>query len=109
MWPLKYREYVIRFTINKVNKTQVYLIYAAVCSFIPGIDEYVHIEEMSGRCYMNKKGAATIITMYGCFIPKLHILPKIFQKKYIKPILLTTLIKLSDKLIELVSEKLLLE
>lgn len=101
MWPLKNRDYVLRFTANKVNETQVDLRYTATSNYIPDINEYVRIEEMSGRWDVKKKGSLTIITMYGSFNPKLQIMPKIFQKKYVKLIPLSTLSELNNKLLAL--------
>ena len=101
VWPLKNRDYVLKFTANKVNETQVDLRYTAASKFIPDINEYVRIEEISGRWDLKKEGTVTTITMYGSFNPKLQIMPKVFQKKYAKQIPLSTLSELYDKLIAL--------
>lgn len=100
-WPLKNRDYVLRLTTNKINETQVDIRYSAASNFIPDTNEYVRIEEISGRWDVKKKGTVTTITMYGSFNPKLQIMPKVFQKKYVKQIPLSTLSDLSEKLIAL--------
>jgi len=100
-WPLKNRDYVLRFTANIVNETQVDLRYTAISNFIPDLEEYVRIEEMSGRWDVKKKGPLITITMYGSFNPRLQLMPRFFQKKYAKLIPLSTLSDLNDKLLTL--------
>ena len=101
IWPLKNRDYVLRFTASKVNETQVDLRYTAASKFIPDINEYVRIEEISGRWDVKKNGNVTTITMYGSFNPKLQIISKVFQKKFVQQIPLSTLSELNDKLLAL--------
>mgnify|MGYP001828240641 CR=1 FL=1 len=100
-WPLKNRDYILRFTVNEVTETHVDLRYEAASHYIPDLNEYVRIEEMSGRWDVKTNGRATTVTMYGSFNPKLQIMPTIFQKKYVKLIPLSTLNKLSEKLLSI--------
>jgi hypothetical protein len=100
-WPLKNRDYVLRFTSNEVTETHVDLRYEAASRYIPDVNEHVRIEEMSGRWDVKTNGRVTTVTMYGSFNPKLQIMPTVFQKKYVKLIPLSTLSKLSEKLLSI--------